>query len=103
VNEKRIHPRVPVSVSVTFELADGSEAFGTASDVSMGGMFIETADPPAFGAKVTIVCRLDETGPSNRLAATVRWNKPGGVGVQFGLLGARDTHAIATFLKRGRP
>jgi hypothetical protein len=28
------------------------------------------------------------------LDAVVRWNHSGGMGLQFGLLGARETHAI---------
>ena len=34
-----------------------------------------------------------------RLPGVVRWLKPGGFGVQFGLLGARDTHAISELFK----
>jgi hypothetical protein len=36
--------------------------------------------------------------PSQRapfaLPGVVRWNRDGGMGVQFGLIGARETHAI---------
>jgi hypothetical protein len=35
-----------------------------------------------------------------KLPAVVRWNKPGGFGVQFGLLGAKETHSLAQLLKR---
>jgi len=70
-----------------------------ATDVSLGGVFVETDEPPSFGSKVVVVCPLDE-GAASRLDAVVRWAKPGGVGLQFGLLGARDTHALTVFVKR---
>jgi hypothetical protein len=36
----------------------------------------------------------------SRLSGVVRWAKPGGFGVQFGPMGARETHAM-TRLMRG--
>jgi len=66
--------------------------------VSLGGMFIEAAETPAFGTQLTIVTRLG--GMDAKLPGVVRWAKPGGFGVQFGLLGARETHAIALMLKK---
>jgi hypothetical protein len=32
----------------------------------------------------------------------VRWSKPGGFGVQFGLLGAQVTHVIVSMIQRAR-
>jgi type IV pilus assembly protein PilZ len=81
------------------ELPDGTTRAGLATDVSLGGVFVETDEPPSFGSKVVVVCPLGDGGAS-RLDAVVRWGKPGGVGLQFGLLGARDTHALAQFVKR---
>jgi hypothetical protein len=40
------------------------------------------------------------SGVDLKLPGTVRWAKPGGLGIQFGLLGARETHSIAQLLKR---
>jgi type IV pilus assembly protein PilZ len=80
---------------VTCELAGQASIAGNAKDVSLGGMFIEASGPsPAFGTPVTIVCELPGLGREARLPAVVRWTKAGGFGVQFGLLGARETHAI---------
>jgi hypothetical protein len=33
----------------------------------------------------------------------VRWNKPGGIGLQFGLLGAKETHLLAELMRQGKP
>jgi type IV pilus assembly protein PilZ len=96
VHEKRAHPRVPIDVTVRCEINDGPALTGVAKDISLGGMFIESSETPPFGSQVTIVGRF----PSGelRLPGAVRWNKPGGFGVQFGLLGAKETHAIAKML-----
>jgi hypothetical protein len=98
VQEKRVHPRVQVELDVSCEIKDREAIAGIAKDVSLGGMFIEAAETPAFGTQLTILARL--SGMDAKLPGVVRWAKPGGFGVQFGLLGARETHAIALMLKK---
>ncbi|MCA9594716.1 MAG: PilZ domain-containing protein [Myxococcales bacterium] len=67
---------------------------GMAKDISLGGMFIESGEALPFGLELTIVLKLPGLPQEARLPAVVRWAKPDGFGVQFGLLGARETHAI---------
>lgn len=77
---------------------------GTAAvlaDLSVGGAFIESATIPAFGVELTIVVDLPGLAAA-RIPATVRWAKPGGFGVQFGLLGAQVTHAVGRALQAAR-
>jgi type IV pilus assembly protein PilZ len=62
-------------------------------------MFIESETPVSFGTELQIHIRLPNTKAESVLPATVRWLNPGGFGVQFGLLGARETHAISELLK----
>jgi type IV pilus assembly protein PilZ len=62
-------------------------------------MYIESEAQVAFGTQVTIVLRLPNAKADSRLPGVIRWLKPGGFGVQFGLLGARDTHAISELFK----
>lgn len=97
MQDKRTHPRVQVSLDVSCEWKDGPPVAGTSRDVSMGGMFIESAGSLPFGTEVSIAVRM--SGFDVRLPATVRWAKPGGFGVQFGLLGAKETVALAKLLK----
>jgi Tfp pilus assembly protein PilZ len=73
---------------------------GTARDIGVGGAFVESTEPLLFGTEVVIVARLANGGAALRLPAIVRWAKPNGFGVQFGLLGARETHALAELSKR---
>lgn len=96
--EKREHPRTPIDADITCEI-DGESYNALARDISLGGMFIETEIVPAFGAKIQIICRLPGMQNDSSLPAIVRWVKPGGFGVQFGLLGARETHAITELLR----
>jgi hypothetical protein len=101
VDEKRRHPRIIINLPVSCEEA-GSAAFpAKAHDVSVGGMFVETDRTPAFGTKLTIVGNFPG-GPGLRLPAIVRWTTPGGFGVQFGLLGAHETHVLAAIVSKGR-
>ena len=99
MQDKRSHPRVPVSAEITCEVSGGASIIGRAKDISIGGMFIESEEVVSFGLEVTIVLRLPNTKADSRLPGIVRWIKPGGFGVQFGLLGARETHAISELFK----
>lgn len=97
MQEKRVHPRVQLDLEVVCEVKDLPAISGRTRDVSMGGMFIDADQSPAFGSPCTILARFP--AGEVRLPATVRWGKPGGFGVQFGLLGARETAAIVRLLK----
>jgi type IV pilus assembly protein PilZ len=77
----------------------GDMLSGRAKDISIGGMFIESDAKVSFGLEVTIVLRLPGGKADSRLPGIVRWLSPGGFGVQFGLLGARETHAISELFK----
>jgi PilZ domain-containing protein len=100
VEDKRVHPRVLVGAPVSCEVRDGATFIGVAKDISIGGMFVESTEVVPFGTEVTIVARFAGTKADVRLPAIVRWAKPDGFGVQFGSLGARETHAISQLLKR---
>jgi type IV pilus assembly protein PilZ len=99
VQDKRLHPRVPLSTTVTCEVKGGGAISGRAKDISIGGMFIESEAQVDFGTEVTILLRLPKAKADIRLPGVIRWKNPGGFGVQFGLLGARETHAISELFK----
>jgi len=100
VEDKRVHPRVVVNTLVSYEVKNGAAFTGLVKDISIGGTFVETTEVVPFGTEVTIVARFASTKGDLRLPGTVRWTKPDGFGVQFGALGARETHAISQLLKR---
>jgi hypothetical protein len=95
VDDKRSHPRVSLDTAVVCVLPDGSEISGRSKDISIGGMFVFASGTVAFGTEVRVRLRLPRARQDFDLPAVVRWASPDGFGVQFGLLGARETHAIS--------
>jgi hypothetical protein len=96
MTEHRKHPRAQISSPVTFQLGDGPRVEARCVDISLGGMFIETDAPASYGTALTIFVRLP--GYDATIDAIVRWAKPSGMGVQFGRMGARETHALTELL-----
>ncbi|MFZ5895981.1 MAG: PilZ domain-containing protein [Myxococcota bacterium] len=97
--EKRGHPRTAISAVVTCHRKDGTSFEGRSKDISIGGMYLFATEPVTFGAELTIEISLPRTKGALRLPGIVRWIDQGGFGVQFGLLGARETHAISQLIR----
>ncbi len=100
MREKRKYPRKQVHPPVEIVLGSGVLAHAHCVDLSLGGAFLETDAVAAFGTAVTLSFALPGVGGRAMIPATVRWTKPGGMGVQFGAMGARETHGIVTLLAR---
>jgi hypothetical protein len=98
---RRFH-RVPIDVRVEVTSRDSWEKFpGVAKDISLGGTFVETALQATFGMTVLIGFTLPGQKPMV-LPGTVRWTSARGMGIQFGLLGAQETHAITEIERKGK-
>jgi type IV pilus assembly protein PilZ len=101
VAEHRQFGRSNIDVPLTFMVRGKPELHeGRGRDLSIGGMFIETSTPAPFNSDLDIMVVLPGAAETSTLPARVRWERDGGMGVQFGLLGARETHLIA---KLARP
>ena len=96
MTEHRKHPRAPIASPVSFQLGDGPRVDARCVDLSLGGMFIETEAPAPYGTALKIYVRFP--GCDAEIEAIVRWAKPSGMGVQFGRMGARETHALTELL-----
>ena len=83
---------------VAFEIEAGKRIDATCRDISLGGAFLHTSAPAPFGAQVTVFLRLPGLEQEVSVKSTVRWTKPDGMGVQFGLMGARETHALIAMI-----
>ncbi|MEA2751637.1 MAG: hypothetical protein QOI41_5780 [Myxococcales bacterium] len=96
--EQRRYARAPINSPASFSVKGKTDKTeGLAKDISVGGMFIETTAPAGFGADVIVHLTLRAPGASPEMVAlpgVVRWVRDGGMGVQFGLLGAVETHII---------
>lgn len=99
MHEKRAYSRSVIRIAVTCTTEGGATLTGITRDMSTGGVFIEASDIPAFGTRVSLM--FDSPGLSNlKLPGIVRWTKVAGFGVQFQLLGARETHALALLVEK---
>jgi Tfp pilus assembly protein PilZ len=102
VADNRQHPRKIIRVPVAFQL-EGAEEIVEAecTDVSLGGMFVETDAPGPYGAALVVYIQLPDMEQDAALTGTIRWVKKGvGMGVQFGVMGARETHGIIELVRR---
>lgn len=101
--EKRRHARASIDLPVLFAVKGAdSHGQGIGKDISIGGMFVETTAAAAFGSDVVVRVRLRTPSGGDQdfdLPGVVRWVRSGGMGVQFGLLGALETHAITELLR----
>ena len=98
--ELRRYQRAPIDVELAFSVTGEQERFtGRSKDISLGGMFVLTERPPAFGVQVVVHIMLPGQKAPFALPGVVRWCRPDGMGVQFGLIGARETHAITELTK----
>jgi PilZ domain-containing protein len=113
--ELRRFTRAPINKPVLFAPKDDDVLFdGVATDISLGGMFISSEYAAPFGVEIVIHLTLDGAPPSEArrrahegqasteliLPAIVRWVRAGGMGVQFRLLGARETFEITEMVRR---
>jgi c-di-GMP-binding flagellar brake protein YcgR len=99
VQEKRQNRRVEIDLEVTCK-PEGAEPYtALAVDVSIGGMFIGSPHTPPIGAAMVIEAQLPGQSKAMDFPVFVRWVNAQGFGVQFGLLGAKATHAITRAIK----
>ncbi len=101
--ELRRFRRAPLNGPVLYsrkEAPKDDDAYneGTAVDISLGGMFVAAEAPAAFGSEITIQLTID--AEQLVVPATVRWTRSDGMGVQFGLLGVRETFLITEVVRR---
>jgi hypothetical protein len=101
VAENRQHPRSAFQADVTFQAGHAGDSPRVAArcrDVSLGGMFIETDAPLPYGSALRVYLALPGLKGETVIGAVVRWAAPEGMGVQFGTMGARETHALTRLL-----
>ncbi|MBN2197279.1 MAG: PilZ domain-containing protein [Polyangiaceae bacterium] len=99
MQEKRSHARASISLPVTCELSDGRTFQGEGRDIGVGGMFVSASTQLPFDARITVIAQLPGGARPSRIPAIVRWSKADGFGVQFGLLGALETHLITKLMR----
>lgn len=68
-------------------------------NVSLGGMYLLSDQPLAYGAEVQVEVFLPALREHATIDCIVRWEKPDGMGVQFGSLRAREVWAFNQLFK----
>jgi hypothetical protein len=102
--EQRATPRTRVYGHVDFTTGDATRHTGVCRNLSLGGAAIQTTEPAPFGCRVVVFMQLEGLDGETALGGTVRWSKPGVMGVQWDSQGVRVTHALlrtAAQLKKG--
>ncbi len=98
--ELRRYQRAALDVAVELTPKGGGERRpARAKDISLGGMFVECGQPLPFSSELVVHVTLPGHRAPFAIPAVVRWTRPDGMGLQFGLLGARETHAITGLTK----
>ncbi len=100
------HPRVPVQFDVEFTEA-GKTRHATCRNLSRGGMFIETKDPPRPESEILLRFELLDSPDTLSIPAQVVWVEiwPGvitGMGVKFLALNPSEAALIDTVVDRLR-
>jgi PilZ domain len=97
LREKRQHQRAELVTTISVESQDELVWKTQSRDISLGGMFLDGASPVPIGIEVYLRFEMPGLGEV-RLPGFVRWNTRDGFGIQFGLIGARITHAIGAMI-----
>jgi uncharacterized protein (TIGR02266 family) len=110
MSKKRAHVRVPTSVGVSISLTDGTRMVGEKiSNISLGGVFIEMAEPLAFGSELELEFTLPDAPRSLRCHGFVVWTTRGqtnvgpgqeGIGVRLLGVGLREMRLLAEFVEK---
>ncbi len=102
----RVHDRIPLCLEVEYRTA-GAFLVAYSSNLSKGGLFIESDPPLAVGTDLLLRFNVPDSGPIE-VRGHVAWirptpseGKPAGMGVEFEHLDSRHgeviDHVVATF------
>lgn len=95
MRNRRALARLPVELPVVL-IWEGLPRHAVITDLGMCGAFAECDELAPFATPIIVVLE-HPTGPL-RLPGIVRWFGGGGLGIQFGLLGARETAILIELL-----
>jgi hypothetical protein len=102
MRSKRKYVRAAFASQVVVTV-DGKNHLAMSRDISLGGMFVSDIVDVAFGARVVVHVNVPGDLAEISLPAIVRWVDHEGIGLQFWLLGVRETHAITELLASNEP
>jgi hypothetical protein len=98
VADNRQYPRKSVELRIAFQIGDGPREDARCRDLSLGGAFLETAKKLPYETKLKVFIQFPGQKSETEIESTVRWSTADGMGVQFGVMGARETTALTELL-----
>ena len=96
---RRQSPRVALEATVSYSRGL-HRGVGHTLNLGLGGMAIQSAEPPEVGETTLLVVRLPNTQPLP-FTGVVRWRKDGSFGIQYGPLGGPQTRVLVQLLASG--
>jgi len=109
VTERAAH-RIPARIRVHYGTGEGQLLTDYSVNLSSGGLFLETADPPAEGTPLQLEFFLPARPDPIRCNGRIAWinppdakkkpDLPSGMGVQFVDLSLDDMHAVRDFVRQ---
>jgi hypothetical protein len=87
-------PEIEVPKKAAFAVDRGERATGWIVRLSVVGVEIESLQPPPVGGQLVVWAELVAGEGELAMRGRVQWSTTTRFGVQFGPLGARETHAI---------
>ena len=106
--DARQHPRLPLVVEVHLQSENNFYA-GITDNISEGGVFVATVNPPEIGTVVEFELHLPPDHGPFHLVGEVRWHRPvraaidgapAGCGIRFTALSVETARAIAAFVQQ---
>lgn len=95
---RRVHERFACDLPV-FLSFDGQEHEVRAVNISLGGVYVLTELSIPYGTELSVRLRVPALKEDAHIAATARWAREDGIGLQFGSLRAMEVWALNQFFR----
>lgn len=95
---QRSSKRYECRVQIEYVLGE-KRRLGMTRNLSLGGVYIESDEKVPYGAKLQIRLAVTTQKEAIEVGGQIRWVEPGGFGVQFDGLRARDVWALGKFFE----
>ncbi len=95
----RSSQRFDVQLDIEFTVGDKQHGCKT-RNLSLGGAFVDSEVKPAFNSRVMLRFNIPNQREPVQVGGVVRWVDPGGFGVQFDGLRARDVWALGKYFEQ---
>jgi len=97
---QRKQTRYDRKIEVSVALGGGEAKTAFTRNMSLGGLYLESADRPALGSRAQLKFRIPTQKDPIDVGGTVRWVDGAGFGVQFDGLRARDVYALGKYFEQ---